>query len=347
MSTPPSSLTRADVSQALRRVDAPELEGYLPLSEASLMHVGDGFNDVFVLSPPQGKARDDRDTDRLVVKFGTYSEPRHLRAGVTAYQLLAEFTDLPVPEVVAFDQGDDQTPPFVAMEHRPGAALAGGFPDTERATDPAAVRLLGAVMAAFGSIPARATDGYGYIQRTDYRDGSPVAVGEYDDCSSWLVEYGTELYDAAADHESLNAIVPDVLEFLRANRNRLPEAPSPSVIITDFSPANLMSRDGTPPNSVDELTGVIDLERAKIGPLEFAAVNAEYLLTRYVDDPAPIRDALYDPLPFGPGVPKRDFYRVLAMGRSVAALPFWYDSEDEMYEQRAREIASELERIVR
>ena len=277
MSTPPSSLTRADVSQALHRVDAPELEAYLPLSETSLMHVGDGVNDVFLVSTPQ------RD-DRLVAKFGTYSEPEHLRAGVAAYLLLAEFTDLPVPGVVAFDEGDDETPPFVLMEHRPGEALADGFPDTERATNPDAVRLLGAVIAAFGSIPPRATDGYGYIQRTDFRDGSPVTVGECDHCSEWLVDYGTELYEAAAAHEELDAIVPDVFDYLQASRDRVSEHSSQAILITDFSPANLMSRDGTPPAGVDELTGVIDLERAKVGPLEFAAVNAEYLLTRYIDD---------------------------------------------------------------
>ncbi|WP_396611850.1 phosphotransferase family protein [Haloferax sp. S1W] len=341
-STP--SIDHEDVLRALRRVDAPELARYRPLSEVSLTDVGDGVNDVFVVSPDHDT---DRNADRLVVKFGTYSEPGHLRAGVTAYRLLAEFTDLPVPEVVALDEGDDETPPFVVMEHRPGAALADGFLDTERATNPAAVRLLGAVMAAFGSIPAQATDGYGYIQRTDYRDENPVAVGTYDDCSAWLVDYGTELYEAAAAHEKLDAIVPDVFDYLQASRDRLPATPSPSIVITDFSPANLMNRDGIPPESVDELTGVIDLERAKLGPLEFAAVNAEYLLTRYVDDPAPVREALYDPLPFGPDIPRRDCYRVLAMGRSVAALPFWYDSEGELYEQRASAIASELDRVVR
>ncbi|ELZ82571.1 hypothetical protein C453_15838 [Haloferax elongans ATCC BAA-1513] len=332
-------------------MDAPELEAYLPLSEASMIHVGDGVNDVFVLSPTQGDSRaepqDDRDADRLVAKFGTYSEPGHLRSGVAAYQLLAKFTDLPVPGVVALDEGDDQTLPFVVMEYRPGTALAGGFPDIERATNPGAVRLLGAVMVAFGSIPAHATDGYGYIERTDYRDGSPVAVGEYDDCTTWLVDYGTELYEAAAEHEQLDPLVPDVFDYLQASRDRLSESPSPSILVTDFSPANLMSRDGTPPESAAGLTGVIDLERAKIGPLEFAAVNAEYLLTRYVDDPEPVREALYDPLPFGPAIPRRDFYRVLAMGRSVAALPFWYDPESELYEKRARVIASELVRIVR
>ncbi|WP_258302608.1 hypothetical protein [Haloferax larsenii] len=138
-----------------------------------------------------------------------------------------------------------------------------------------------------------------------------------------------------------------MFDYLQASRDRLPESPSPSILVTDFSPANLMSRDGTPPESVEELTGVIDLERAKIGPLEFAAVNAEYLLTRYIDDPEPVREALYDPLPFGPDIPQRDFYRVLAMGRSVAALPFWYDPESDLYEQRASAIASELDRIVR
>ncbi|SEL51622.1 phosphotransferase [Haloferax larsenii] len=164
---------------------------------------------------------------------------------------------------------------------------------------------------------------------------------------TYFVEYGTELYEAAAPHERLDVLIPDVLDYLQASRDQLPAHPSPSILVTDFSPANLMSRDGTPPESVEGLTGVIDLERAKLGPLEFAAVNAEYLLTRYIDDPEPVREALYDPLPFGPDVPRRDFYRVLAMGRSVAGLPHWYDPESELYEQRARAIASELDRIVR
>jgi hypothetical protein len=120
----------------------------------------------------------------------------------------------------------------------------------------------------------------------------------------------------------------------------------PSVVVTDFGPSNLLAPNGGRPGNgtVGELTGVLDLERAKIGPVGFTAVNAEYLLTRGVNNPGPLVEALYDPLPFGPDLPRRDLYRLVALGRSVGALDLWYEVGSEEHRRRGDAVAAELER---
>lgn len=116
--------------------------------------------------------------------------------------------------------------------------------------------------------------------------------------------------------------------------------------MTDLSPGNLLAPGATPPAGVDGLTGVVDLERAKVGPAALTAVNAEYLLTRFVEDPGPVRRALYDPLPFGPDVPARDCYRLVALSRSAAALDAWYGSGSETHRDRGAAVAAEIADIV-
>jgi aminoglycoside phosphotransferase (APT) family kinase protein len=367
MSSTTPTVDYSAVVRALRGVNSPALELQEPIAESSITYIDGGVNDVFVVSPEQ--CRD----EQFVIKFGTYSEVDHLRAGVAAYRVLAAFTDLLVPTIYAFEPDNDNSgrkfvssfaerrgeycensyvrqyeelPPFVVMEYLPGEILAEDFLDTQNATNPEAVRLLGAVINIFNQIPKHAADGYGFIQQVNFHENQPYAVGEYDDCAAWLVDYASTFYANPPEHEALEAIVPKVPDYLQAHRDRLPTTPSSSVVITDLSPQNLLSPSGEPPSSIGELTGVIDLERAKVGPVEFTAVNTEYLLTRFLSDPEVVRDALYDPLPFEPDMPARDLYRVIAIGRSVAALPFWYEPGSETYQQRGDAIATELDRII-
>lgn len=323
----------------LRRVDLPDFESRRAAPESSITPVGTGVNDVFTVSPPRSSET------RFVVKLGSYSKPSDFRAGVAAYRVLSAHTALPVPTIYAAGL-DEERLPFVVMEHRPGAALAADFRDIPNATDPGAVRILGAVIDAFARIPAHAADGYESIRDLDSRERGPCAIGEYDDCARWLVDYASGFYADPPAHQSLEAIAPRALDYLRANRDRLPSAPPCSIAVTDLSPGNLLSPGGDPPGGVDGLTGLIDLERAKLGPVEFTAVNAEYLLTRYVSDLEPIRDALYASLPFEPDLRRRDLYRIIAMGRSVGALPAWYEPGGELYRQRGDAIAAALGRIV-
>jgi aminoglycoside phosphotransferase (APT) family kinase protein len=338
------SIDRSEAARVLRRADV-DFPGFGPspvVSEASLASVGDGFNDVFAVPPPGSRE------NRFAIKFGSYSKPSHFRAGVAAYRLLSAYTALPVPMIYAADVDEEATPPFVVMDYCPGAPLAAGFRDVPSATDPDAVRLLGAVVDAFTRIPEHAAEGYGPIRDFDApkRERGPRAAGEHDDWAAWLVDYASGFYADPPAHPALEAVAPRALKYLRANRDRLPSTPSRSIVLTDLSPGNLLSPDGDPPDSVNGLTGLIDLERAKLGPVEFTAVNAEYLLTRYVSNPNPVRDALYAPLPFGPELRWRDLYRIVAMGRSVGALSAWYEPGSETYRRRGDTVAAALRQII-
>lgn len=340
MSSERSSVARSDVLQVLYQADPSSFGFQHPPTEPSVEPISNGVNDVFVVTPvaPDGEP--------VVIKFGTYSESRHLRAGVAAYRLFSQYTTLPVPTVYETDFNTDEFPPFVIMEYLPGGPLASGYRDTERITDLNSVRLLGTVINEFGRIPRRAADGYGFIRDVDDGDGTPSAIGDYDDCAEWLVDYATRYYANGSNHEALRSIVAAVPHYLRAHRDLLPSDPSPSVVITDLFLDNLLCSEDERSMNEDELTGMIDLERARVGPMEFTAVNAEYLLTRFVSDAESVQRALYDPLPFEPDMPARELYRLIAMSRSVNALPFWYEPGSETYRQRGNEIAAEIDRIV-
>lgn len=335
MSPDDSHVDPADAVAACRLAGVPELLGADPPAPAAVRAVGDGVNDAFVV--PLG--------DGVVVKFATYSTAAHLRGGVAAARVLGRYTDLPVPVVHAFAESPVDLPPFVVLEHLPGAPLAADFADP-RATAPEAVRLLGAVVAAFGDIPADAAAGYGTVRDLDHGPAGPRLVAEAEDCADWLVDYGTRYLADPPDHDALATAAGRAADHLRANRDGLPTDPDPAVVLTDLSPGNLLAPDGTPPADPAGLTGVVDLERAKVGPPAFTAVNAEYLLTRDVGDPAPVREALYEPLPFGPDVACRDCYRLVALARSVAALPAWYEPGSERFRERAEAVAAELNRLV-
>lgn len=120
-------------------------------------------------------------------------------------------------------------------------------------------------------------------------------------------------------------------------------------MFTDFGPGTLLAPGGaiSAAGHLDAITGLIDLERAKLGPMEFTAVNAEFLMQRWIDEPDPVVSALYEPLPFGPDLPRRDLYRLLAMGREVRALDLFYDVGSETHERRGDTLAAEIEQIVR
>lgn len=152
-------------------------------------------------------------------------------------------------------------------------------------------------------------------------------------------------------------MVPDVPAYIRSNLGQLPSTPDRSVVVTDIGTSNLLitnnsssETDGTPAaeeteDGVPELTGMIDLERAKIGPARLTAVNAEYLTTRDVQNPDQLVNALYAPLSFGPDVSARELYWLVAMGRSVNALDVWYEPGSEQYNHHGDVIASTIDRI--
>lgn len=301
----------------------------------SVQRVAEGINDSFVLT-----TRD----KRVVCKFATFSQPRSFREGVAACRLLDAHTALPVPTVYALRTDPPGLPAFQVMEFLPGSPP----PDPAESGETATARALGAVIAAFASVPEGATTGYGPIRDTGVGTASEGVLGEYDDCGDWFADFWASLYGDPPDHDRLAAVVPAVPDYLRANRDRFPVEPEPSVVVTDFGHSNLLAPDGgvSGEGSVGDLTGVLDLERAKLGPAAFTAVNAEYLLTRGVEDPDPLVEALYDPLPFGPDLPRRDLYRLIALGRSVHALDLWYEPGSKEHRRRGDAVAAELEGLL-
>ena len=338
MSSVSDALALDDVRRILAALDVVADPFSLPAS--ALTTVGDGVNDVFVVDTPRAAA------ERFVLKVGTFSNATHLRGGVAAARALRAHTSLPVPEILAFDAGSDDRPAAVAMSYLPGSPLASDFDDIANLTDPARVSLLGAVVAAFDAIPRDAATGYGSIQRGDAVDGRPGVTATHDRFDDWLVGYARKHFESPAPHSAIERVAPAALEYLLDDRDRLPIAPSPAVVLTDLSPGNLLAFGGRPPASVDDLGGVVDLERAKVAPVAFAAVNVEYLLTTDVDDPTPVQRALYDELPFGPDVPLRDLYRLAAISRAVSGLSTWETPGSAAFDRRASAVARELEAIV-
>ncbi|NHN40377.1 aminoglycoside phosphotransferase family protein [Halorubellus sp. JP-L1] len=333
-----ASLGIDDVRRVLERVDVVDDPHSLP--STAVTHVGDGVNDVFVVDPP------DQGAARFVLKVGTLSSAANLRGGVAAARVLRAYTSLPVPHVLAFDPGDGEQPPAVATTYCDGTPLASGFDDVENFTDPAAVSLVGETVDALDAIPPEAAVGYGSVRAVESVDDDPQLVATHDDFDDWLVGYASKHFESPAPHPALERVAPDALEYLESNRDRLPSDPSPSVVLTDFSPGNLLAPDGRPPASVDDLSGLIDLERAKIGPATFAAVNLEYLLTNELDDPTPVQEALYDELSFGPDLPLRDLYWLVALSRPVSGLATWENPESPEFDRRARAVARSIDALV-
>jgi hypothetical protein len=332
------SLDVEAVRRILHRMDVvPEPD---ELSAGSLTAVGDGVNDVLVVDAPSGEF------ERFVLKVGTFSRSEHLRAGVAAARALRAYTTLPVPAVLAFDPGSDDRPPAVASAYCDGTPLAAGFDDVPNLTDPARVSLLGAVVREFAAIPPDAATGYGNVVREAGTEDRPRLVGETAGFDEWLHAYASKHFESPAPHPALERVAPDALAFLDANRRRIPAEPTPSVLVTDLSPGNLLAPGGEPPATVDGLAGVVDLERAKVGPVAFTATNLEYLLTADVDDPTPVRRALYDQLPFDHDHALRDVYRLAAVSRAVSGLDTWEDPDGDRFDRRARAVAREVERIV-
>jgi aminoglycoside phosphotransferase (APT) family kinase protein len=295
-----------------------------------------GVNEVFIVRTGT--------EEQLVCKFATFSRPRSFRAGAAAYQLLDAHTALPVPAVDALRTDPPGLPAFQVMQFLPGSPLAGPVESGRYGS----ARALGAVIAAFASVPERAVTGYGTVRETAEAGGADSVGAEYDDCADWFVDYTETLYEEIPDHDRLAAVAPAVPSYVQANRDRLPAQPETAVVVTDFGPSNLLAPGGTVPGEagVGDLTGVVDLERAKLGPAAFTAVNAEYLMTRDIDDPKPVVEALYEPLPFGPALPCRELYRLVAMGRSVGALDLWYEAGSERFQRRGDAVAAEIERYL-
>lgn len=301
-----------------------------------------GVNDVFVFSTGLEKPA------RAVCKFATFSVPASFEAGATASRFLSEYTELPVPEVYALRSDPATLPAFQVIQYIPGDPLG------NVGENPRQARVLGEVIEHLGDFPAEVTDGYGWIERRQLEcedrpaDRVRGLEAEYDTCAEWLLEYGLDLYDDLPDHELLTSKAREVPSFLRENSDRFPVDPSPSIVLTDFGLSNLLAADGTVSDqaTIEEATGLIDLERAKLGPKEFNAVNVEFLLTRWLDDPEPVVDALYEPLPFGPDVPGRDLYRLLAMGREVTSLDLFYEVGSRTHDQRGDALARAIDRIL-
>jgi aminoglycoside phosphotransferase (APT) family kinase protein len=325
------------VHAALEEVAWPQTE----ISINDITEIETGVNDIYTFATGLDTPA------RAVCKFATFSVPSAFQAGVTATHLLAEHTEIPVPGVYALRTDPPDLPAFQVVEFLPGDSI----PSHPEPGNPGPARALGRVIRELGSIPSEMTSGYGWIHPENEgltASGETSAEGEYETCSEWCLEYGLELYDDLPEHESLAAVAQDVQPFLRENSHRFPDEPARSIVLTDFGPGNLLARNGrvSEAGSLEELTGLIDLERAKLGPMEFNSVNAEFLMQRWIDEPQPVISALYEPLPFGPDVPRRDLYRLLAMGREVPALELFYEEGSEIYESRGRKLAREIEQIL-
>jgi aminoglycoside phosphotransferase (APT) family kinase protein len=333
------SVTAQTLRRALTKVDC--LSGEVTATDIS--SADDGVNEVYTFSTGLN------DPARAACKFATFSTPASFQAGVTTAQFVAAHTEVPVPKIYAFESEPDDMPVFQIMEFVPGDPLQ-GHPDPD---SPGPARALGRVIRELGAIPVEKTDSYGWIQRrvtteTDDKHSDRAVTGEYDTCSEWLLQYGLGLYDDPPSHDTLAAVSQTVPAFLREHRDRFPDSPRQSIVLTDFGPGNLLAAEGTVSESgrLDEVAALIDLERAKIGPIAFNAINAEFLMQRWIDDPVPVVDALYDPLPFGPDHPRRDLYRLLAMGREVAALDLFYENGGNKHERRGNALAREIESIL-
>lgn len=328
------------VRTALDLVDWPHEE----CSISDITEVENGINGVFVFATGMDNPA------RAVCKFATFSKPKAFQAGVVASQKIAERTAIPVPDVYRFRATPEDLPPLQIIEFLSGDPLP-GHPAPEN-TGPA--RALGRVIGELDSVPADQTSGYGWIEAdgvettADLGGSDRIVEGEYDSCSEWLLQYGLNLYDDLPAHDRLAAVAAAVPSYLRENSHRFPEQPHRSVVLTDFGPKNLLARDGTVSDegSLTELSGLVDTERAKLGPVEFNAVNAEFLMQRWIDDPEPVVEALYDPLPFGPDLPRRDLYRLLAMGREVGGLDLYYEKGGEKHERRGQKLADRIEQVV-
>lgn len=325
------------VRAALETVAWPQTE----ISISDITEIETGVNDVYTFATGLDTPA------RAVCKFATFSVPRAFQAGVTATNLLAAHTEIPVPGVYALRTDPPDLPAFQVVEFLPGEPL----PSHPEPGNPGPARALGRVIRELGSIPSEMTSGYGWIHPENEGSasaGEPRAEGEYETCSEWCVQYGFELYDELPEHESLAAVAQDVQPFLRENSHRFSDEPARSIVLTDFGPGNLLARNGrvSEAGSLDELTGLIDLERAKLGPMEFNPVNAEFLMQRWIDEPQPVISALYEPLPFSPDVPRRDLYLLLAMGREVGALDLFYEQGSEIHESRGNKLARKIERII-
>lgn len=328
------------VRTALDTVEWPDTA----MSVGDISEIEAGVNDVYTFST--GRV----DPERAVCKFATFSQPIAFQAGVRANRLLAEYTAISVPDVYALRPNPSDIPAFQITEFLPGDPLP-SHPEPD-ALGPA--RAFGRVIRELGAIPSAMTDGYGWIQPTSAENpetvpnGSLNVEGEYDTCSEWLLQYGLELYEELPAHEELAATAQAVPSFLQEHSHRFPDDPSPSIVLNDFGPGNLLAPDGTvsATGNLTEVSGLIDVERARLGPMEFNAVNAEFLMQRWIDEPEPAISAMYEPLPFGPDVQRRDLYRLLAMGREVGALDLFYEEGSETHEHRGVKLAHEIEQIL-
>lgn len=362
-------VTPADALAAAERVG-------VGTATATATRIDDGTNAVFRVDT----GRSDDHGDSYVVKFATFSRASSLRAGLVASRLLATHTGLPVAPVVGAALSPADTPAFVVWERLAGETLPGAPHDTVDAPPPLpAVRALGRVIRAFAAVPDAATRGYGDLRPAtdgdwDDRDGvsgldaagegvsddtaasvtgdaddlpaSVTAVGETDRWDDWLRGYVRERYADPPDHDALAPVAERVPAWLDDTLADVPPHPSRSVVLTDLSPSNLLAPDGVAPGPDESLTGVVDLELARLGPAAFTAVNAAYLLTRGTDDPTAVRAALYEPLPFGPDVPGRRQYLVAALGRSVSALSFWYEPGSRRWRDRGDALAAQLRTLL-
>lgn len=314
------------------------------LSVGDITEIESGVNDVFRFSTGL------EDPERAVCKFATFSRPIAFQAGVRASRLIAEYTEIPVPEVYAIRPDPSDLPAFQIAEFLPGAPLTSHpEPDT-----PGPARAFGRVIRELGAIPSETTEGYGWIQPDsperleDISTTGTRVEGEYDTCSEWLLQYGLDVFEELPEHEELAATAQAAPAFLREHRDHFPDEPAPSIVLNDFGPGNLLAPAGTvsADGSLTAVTGLVDVERARLGPMEFNAVNAEFLMQRWIDDPEPVISAMYEPLPFDPDLPNRDLYRLLAMGREVGALDMFYEVGSETHEQRGTKLVQEIEQIL-
>ncbi|WP_436922993.1 aminoglycoside phosphotransferase family protein [Halosimplex amylolyticum] len=261
--------------------------------------------------------RVETDADAYVVKYSTFSGRELLAAEVEVYRLLAD-TDLPVPRVVdaTLDRADG--PAFVVME-----ALPGSSPDGDAVT-PAVAREMGATLRGFASVPP--LGGYGRLRRDP--DRTPPLVAREDSWREYVDWYADMLLSKPSD--ALADCADDVRAVIDETRPAVPAEPDPALVVSDYRPSNLhVDGDG-------RVVGVFDLERAAVGDLRFALVNAAYLLTRHRPAEAEqLRAALFDGFGDAVGGEVRTCYRAVAVAREIRGFDFWWDDRSVVDEEAA------------
>jgi len=184
-------------------------------------------------------------------------------------------TDVPVPPVLATGRHDGRA--YTVSEFRPGRDLHTTFADSDPGTRRAIAGQFGEYL---GELHATFTfEGSGELERASGRDTALVVAGP--DRDHWLAEYGRLAIERLPpDFDPLRDRLRDCLAAAAV------DAATPRLFPWDLRPGNALLTDGA-------VSAVLDWERPMAAPPGLALSKVSYLVADwYVDEPAPLREAL-------------------------------------------------------